>query len=198
ARGSNPIVTHRRNRPTSSRWIPNAQSRYSASMPRLKHTIDVEDGADSSFSPNDSDLIDSADEDEDSGSDTEATDIELSDNPDDEDENGAVEQQAALFDGNAHPIEYYRQGIEEFDEDDFDDGYAPGTREQLDSLEDEWRRFCTSILRSDAKTCFRSVTAAKLYKFFDWRLNQKIGRGGRKKKGTKKESSLETGWKCFR
>jgi hypothetical protein len=42
------------------------------------------------------------------------------------------------------------------------------------------------------------VTAAKLYKFFDWRLNQKIGKGGRKKKGTKKESSLETGWKCFR
>ena len=46
--------------------------------------------------------------------------------------------------------------------------------------------------------CFGSVTMAKLYKFFDWRLNQKIGKGGRKKKGTKKESSLETAWKCFR
>jgi hypothetical protein len=107
-------------------------------MPRLKHTIDVEDDSDSSFFPHDSDLFDSADEDEDSG--TEATDIELSDKPDDEDEDGAAEKQAALFDGNAHPPEYYRQGIEEFDEDDLDDGYAPGTREQLDSLEDEWRR----------------------------------------------------------
>lgn len=104
-------------------------------MPRLKHTIDVEDDSDSSFFPHDSNLLDSADEDEDSG--TEATDIELSNNPDDKDEDGAAEKQAALFDGNAHPPEYYRQGIEEFDEDDLDNGYAPATREQLDSLEDE-------------------------------------------------------------
>ena len=37
-----------------------------------------------------------------------------------------------------------------------------------------------------------------LRQFFDWRLNQKVGKGGRKKKGTKKKSSLGTAWKQLR
>jgi hypothetical protein len=37
-----------------------------------------------------------------------------------------------------------------------------------------------------------------LRRFFDWRLHQKTGKGGRRKRGTKKSSSLGTNWKVFR
>lgn len=50
--------------------------------------------------------------------------------------------------------------------------------------------------------CFRSITHTKslrlLYNFFDWRLNQKVGKNGRKLCGTRKSSSLGTYWKTFR
>ncbi|XP_044715065.1 uncharacterized protein HRG_11333 [Hirsutella rhossiliensis] len=37
-----------------------------------------------------------------------------------------------------------------------------------------------------------------LYNFFDWSLNQKVGKDGRKRRGTRKSSSLSTYWKVFR
>lgn len=58
--------------------------------------------------------------------------------------------------------------------------------------------FCTNVLLCEPKACFESVSVGMLYQFFDWFLNQKVGKGGRKKKGTKKQSSLGTDWKQFR
>lgn len=113
-------------------------------MPRLKHTTAMNDDSDSSFSLHDGD---SANEDEESGSDTEMPDMELSDNTSDKDDDEGAEKQGVLFDGNAHPPEYYRQGIETFNEDDLDDGYASGTRAQLDSLEDDWNRYVGPVPR---------------------------------------------------
>lgn len=58
------------------------------------------------------------------------------------------------------------------------------------------------MLVRDPQSCFDAISGSDamslLYNFFDWSLNQKIGKDGRKKRGTKKSSSLGTYWKVFR
>lgn len=62
-------------------------------------------------------------------------------------------------------------------------------------------RYC-EVLGRAPQECFESLAASTsvrvLYNFFDWSLNQKVGKDGRKKRGTKKSSSLGTYWKVFR
>lgn len=63
-------------------------------------------------------------------------------------------------------------------------------------------RFCYSVreLRGDclARQGFEAISVAVLKNFFDWFMNEKKGKDGRKKRGIKKKSSLETMWKLFR
>jgi hypothetical protein len=59
-------------------------------------------------------------------------------------------------------------------------------------------RYCEKILQRDHQECYESISVRLLYNFFDWSLNQKVGKHGRKKRGTTKKSSLETYWKVFR
>lgn len=59
-------------------------------------------------------------------------------------------------------------------------------------------RYCKVILFREPADCYSSLSIPLLYNFFDWRLNQKVGKGGRKVRGTKKKSSLGTYWKVFR
>lgn len=54
------------------------------------------------------------------------------------------------------------------------------------------------MLQRDPQACFKTIDLRLLYSFFDWSLNQKVGKGGRKKRGTTKSSSLGTYWKVFR
>jgi len=42
------------------------------------------------------------------------------------------------------------------------------------------------------------VSRNLLRSFFDWLLNQKTGKGGRRMRGTKHKSSLGTYWKLYR
>jgi hypothetical protein len=58
-------------------------------------------------------------------------------------------------------------------------------------------RHCT-WLECDPQESFESVSLASLNCFFDWLLGQKTGKDGRKKRGTKKSSSLGTYWKIYR
>lgn len=58
-------------------------------------------------------------------------------------------------------------------------------------------RYCKVLSREPAE-CYRCLSIPLLYNFFDWRLNQKVGKDGRKIRGTKKKSSLGTYWKVFR
>ena len=68
----------------------------------------------------------------------EATNIEAFDL----DQEADVEDQLSLFDGNAHPPEYYRRAIEEFNESDFEgEDYSPGTTMLIDAIEEQWARF---------------------------------------------------------
>jgi hypothetical protein len=74
-----------------------------------------------------------------SGSDTDATSI---DDPDidnaDVDDKADVEDQIALFGGNVHPPEYYRQAVEEFNESAFDcEDYRPRTTSLLDAVKEQ-------------------------------------------------------------
>lgn len=45
---------------------------------------------------------------------------------------------------------------------------------------------------------YQTLKSGNLYSFFDWLLSQKIGKGGRRRRGTKHKSSLGTYWKLFR
>jgi len=78
-----------------------------------------------------------------------------------------------------------------------------GNRDHTSSvLADGICRFCFSVLRlrgdSLARQGFEGISVGRLRSFFDWLLNQKIGKNGRNKRGIKKKSSLETMWKLFR
>ena len=59
-------------------------------------------------------------------------------------------------------------------------------------------RFCSEILLRDPQQCYKALSTRQLYNFFDWCLNQKVGKNGRRKRGIKKKSSLGTYWKVFR
>jgi hypothetical protein len=66
-------------------------------------------------------------------------------------------------------------------------------------------RFCEVILRRNSRECLgllqnqdNSESIGILYNFFDWCLNQKVSKHGRKKRGTKTKSALSTYWKTFR
>lgn len=62
-------------------------------------------------------------------------------------------------------------------------------------------RFCTTIFKRDPQECFESIheefSIRLPYKFLEWRLNQRVGRDGRRLRGVKKFSSLMTYWKVF-
>ena len=45
---------------------------------------------------------------------------------------------------------------------------------------------------------YSNISKGLLHSFFDWRLNQRRGKNGRKLRGTKLCSSLESYWKTFR
>jgi hypothetical protein len=45
---------------------------------------------------------------------------------------------------------------------------------------------------------YQTISTGALYSFFDWLLSQRLGKGGRKKCGTKHASSLGTYWKLYR
>ncbi|CAJ2508763.1 Uu.00g137890.m01.CDS01 [Anthostomella pinea] len=110
-----------------------------------------------------------------------------------------VADQVHLFAGNVHPPEYYQRALREFNKSAFDSGnYSPGSTVLLDAIEKQWRTFCTDVVGRDPQTCFESIDIRLLYNFFDWSLNQMVGKNGRKKRGTKKSSSLGTNWKVFR
>ncbi|KAH6988830.1 C2H2 finger domain protein [Ilyonectria sp. MPI-CAGE-AT-0026] len=111
-----------------------------------------------------------------------------------------IEDQLQLFNGNTHPDEYYQQALENFNEEDFESqDYVKGTEALLNAIEAQWSEFCSNVLKSDnLQEQYKSISLKRLYIFFDRLLEQKTSANGRKKRGTKKLSSLGTYWKVFR
>ncbi|KAI3532108.1 C2H2 finger domain-containing protein [Colletotrichum abscissum] len=164
---------------------------------RRRTTVDTYD-SDASFTAevesddyDGDDVFDTKDQKGDSG--TDATDID-----DLGDDNVDVEGQIRLFDSNVQSSEYWRSRVEAFNEDPFAcQDYSPGTTVLLDAVEEQWRQFCC-VLKRDPQDCYANISLSLMYNFFDWVLSQKVGKDGRKKRGTKKKSSLGTYWKVFR
>ncbi len=56
-------------------------------------------------------------------------------------------------------------------------------------------RYCTEIGLGDPQEVFESVSVPTLDKFLEWTICQRIGKNGRKKRGTKTSGALFTRWK---
>ncbi|QLI67036.1 uncharacterized protein G6M90_00g030440 [Metarhizium brunneum] len=162
--------------------------------------------SDASYSPEDDDVEDELFDrngSDHSESETEATDVEdLSLDDEDGCDDIDVDDQVQFFGGNIHPPEYYRHAVESFNESAYEtQDYSDGSLLLLDACEEQWRQYC-KMLERDPQSCFESLSQSNalplLYNFFDWSLNQKIGKDGRKRRGTRKSSSLGTYWKVFR
>ncbi|KAJ9656079.1 hypothetical protein H2201_008651 [Coniosporium apollinis] len=131
--------------------------------------------------------------DADAGHETDLTDADT-----DADGDEGVTNRAWLLADQDHPPEYYLKQLEEFDDSEFTkEDYAAGSTLLLDRIEEQWCQYCTYIGIDPEKT-YRIVSIKLLYSFFDWLLNQRRGKGGRKRRGTKLASSLGTYWKVYR
>jgi hypothetical protein len=106
-----------------------------------RHRRPRDDDSEDSSPEDDNDLFNV--DDNECDSDTDATNIEDLDIGDvDVDAEIDVEDQSALFGGNVHPPEYYRQAVEEFNESAFDyEDYNPGTNSLLDAVEEQWKLY---------------------------------------------------------
>ncbi|KAI9146617.1 C2H2 finger domain-containing protein [Paramyrothecium foliicola] len=161
--------------------------------------VDIQDASDSDASSCLSDADGVFDSNELEYSDVETIDTDVEDTETLRKPNIDADDELGLFDGNLYPPEYYRQGIKEFNESALDEeDYSPGSRVLLDDIEHQWQLFCTTVLAEKPEECLKTLSLAVLEKFFDWKLNQKVGKDGRKKKGITKTSSLHTCWKVFR
>jgi hypothetical protein len=139
--------------------------------------------------------------------DTDATEEHITAKNDDDD------NPAWLLADNEHPPDYYIQGFEHFDETEYtQEDYSRGTTRLLDRSEQQWNqlvpdqsfqilltfvRFC-AYTRRDPQKDLQNITLNIIHGFFDWLLNQKRGKNGRRMRGTKHKSSLGTYWKVFR
>ncbi|KAF2844244.1 hypothetical protein T440DRAFT_436700 [Plenodomus tracheiphilus IPT5] len=125
---------------------------------------------------------------------TDLTDVnEFADNSNENDED-----EAWLSLDRDHPPEHYLEQLEMFDEEEYTrEDYKDSSTRLIDRMEDQWNQ-CWTYLKEDRLRDYATVTVSTLYTFFDWLLNQRQGKGGRKRRGTKFASSLGTYWKVYR
>ncbi|CAM1503378.1 Fc.00g081540.m01.CDS01 [Cosmosporella sp. VM-42] len=110
-------------------------------------------------------------------------------------ENFDIDGQVPLYNGNVHPPEYYRQGIQEPVVRDPYSRYAVKTRLRLKEVEAQWNQYCELVRLGDPSEVFKSASVPTLHKFLEWTICQKVGKNGRKKRGTKTSGALNTRWK---
>ncbi|OJD22915.1 hypothetical protein ACJ73_05741 [Blastomyces percursus] len=105
---------------------------------------------------------------------------------------------AGLLADDEHPPEYYRKMLNSGDESLLQcDEYANNSLKLFNRVKQEWFKFCTCV-KEDPKEMYRRIDVNKLYTFFNWVLNQRRGKDGRRRQGLKYLSSLDTYWKIFR
>ncbi|KAH8787515.1 C2H2 finger domain protein [Hyaloscypha sp. PMI_1271] len=99
---------------------------------------------------------------------------------------------------NAHPPEYYLDQEDNSDKsEDEDEDYSDGSLLLLDMIEDQFDRYCKYV-RKDPARIMQALSYRTLKAFFEWMLNQRQGKGGRRLAGIKSASTLGTYWKVFR
>ncbi|KAH7119589.1 C2H2 finger domain protein [Dendryphion nanum] len=111
---------------------------------------------------------------------------------------GDVEDQASLFADGTHPPEYYLRQLEAFDEvEHTKEDYKDSSTRLLDRIEEQWNQ-CWTFIGKDSLRDYSTVSVRSLHTFFNWLLDQRRGKGGRRRCGTKHASSLGTYWKVYR
>ncbi|PGG95045.1 hypothetical protein AJ79_10301 [Helicocarpus griseus UAMH5409] len=116
-----------------------------------------------------------------SGGETDLTD------PADYDEGGKNDAHdlAGLLADDEHPPEYYMEMLNSGDESLLQyNEYANNSLKLLGRIEQEWLNFCTFV-KKDPKEMYQQMDVKKLYTFFDWVLNQRRGKDGRRRQGLK-------------
>ncbi|KAI9771037.1 MAG: hypothetical protein M1839_002973 [Geoglossum umbratile] len=132
-------------------------------------------------------------EDEESDPDTNPTDVDT----DVEGDSGA--DISWLLDENKdHPPEYYLNQEDEFDESEYmDEDYSDNSCLLLDFIEERFFQYC-KYTRKDPEWTMRDISLRVINAFFDWLLNQRRGKGGRRVRGVRSANTLGTYWKVFR
>lgn len=134
--------------------------------------------------------FDTGDEQEETDAETEPTDVDTD----------VDEADLAWIAGeeNAHPPEYYLDQENNSDEsEDEDEDYSDGSLLLLDMIEGNFHRYCKYV-RKDPARVMQAVSRRTLKAFFEWILNQRQGKGGRRLAGIQSASTLGTYWKVFR
>ncbi|KAH8585592.1 hypothetical protein B0O99DRAFT_696323 [Bisporella sp. PMI_857] len=100
---------------------------------------------------------------------------------------------------NAHPPEYYldQENNSDDESDDEDEDYSDGSILLLDMIQALFNRYCKYVGKKPAEV-MQAITRRTLKAFFDWMLNQRRGKGGRRLAGIKSANTLGTYWKVFR
>ncbi|KAL5347682.1 hypothetical protein ACLOAV_007091 [Pseudogymnoascus australis] len=96
-----------------------------------------------------------------------------------------------------HPPEYYLHQEDDSDSDDEIEDYRDNTLCLISGIEQRFHRYCKYV-EKDPIQSMQDVTPRMIGAFFDWVLNQRRGKGGRRLKGIKTESSLISYYKNFR
>ena len=60
---------------------------------------------------------------------------------------------------------------------------------------DNQLRYYAKVLSRDPTLAFKTIDIPVLHQFLEWSLNQRVGKEGRKIRGTKKGSSINILWK---
>jgi len=144
-----------------------------------------------------SDETDSAatETDNDCNDDTEPTDID-SDRDEDAKDLAVLSEPEDENSGNSR--EHYFRQLRKFNESELaEQDYVLGSALLLDRIEEQWHQSWIYLGKDPVQT-YWAISARVLRAFFNWLLKQCRGKGGRKKRGTKVESSLGTYWKLFR
>lgn len=117
-----------------------------------------------------------------------------------------------------YPPEYYLGQEENFDESEFaEQDYSDGSCLLLDYIEERFFQYATSLFarrpflkradlqyryckytHKDPEKTMKCISLSVVNSFFDWLLNQKHGKGGRRARGVRSANTLGTYWKVFR
>lgn len=161
-----------------------------------------------------------SDVDDGAASDTDPTEMDGETCVDEESERDEdVEDHRAWLFAEEIPREHYIEQLETFDEAQYTkEDYEDSSTRLMDRMEDLWNEYvtgpftpetsmceakltrcrCWTYLKKDHFRAYSTVRIRTLHTFFDWLLGRQRGKGGRKLRGTKTESSLGTYWKVFR
>ncbi|KAH8663686.1 hypothetical protein BGZ60DRAFT_565713 [Tricladium varicosporioides] len=164
---------------------------------RRRQTTPSSSSSDSSESDIES-CFDIKNEREETDTDAELTDAEIDDEAGNYEKADLLDLGWVAGEENAYPPEYYLDQENNSDESaDEDEDYSDGSLLLLDMIEDQFARYCKYI-RKDLSRMIQAISRRTLKAFFEWLLNQRQGKGGRRLAGIKSASTLGTYWKVFR